>query len=101
MKQAKHHWALAAVGGNVTSRFNLGIDEKNEGNMNRALKHFMIAVNGGNTNSVKEIQRMYMHGYATKDHYANALRSHQAYINEIKSEQRDKAAKFRDNFRYY
>ena len=42
-----------------------------------------------------------MNGHATKDHYANALRSRQAYVNEIKSDQRDKAAAFRDGYRYY
>ena len=62
----------------------------------------MIAVRGGETRSVKAIQQiMYMDGHATKDHYANALRSHQAYINEIKSDQRDKAATFHDGYRYY
>ena len=62
----------------------------------------MIAVRGGYT-SVKEIQQLYMNGHATKDHYANALRSHQAYINDITSDQRDKAAALGDNyeFRYY
>ena len=68
--------------------------------MIRALKHFMIAVRGGHTNSVKRIQEMYMDGHATKDQYVNALRFHQAYINEIKSKQRDKAAALVGN-KYY
>ena len=66
-----------------------------------ALKHFMIAVRGGYTPSVKVIQQLYKDGRATKDHYANALQSHQEYINEIKSDQRDKAAASRDDYRYY
>ena len=42
--------------------------------------------------------RIYKYGDATKDNYANALRSYQAYLDEVKSEQRDKAA---DRYRYY
>ena len=61
----------------------------------------MIAVRGGHTKSLKVIQRMYMDGHATKDHYANALQSHQAYLNEIQSDQRDKAAAFHDDCSYY
>ena len=93
-KMAKHYLELAAMAGNVRARYNLGVDEENAGKYDIALKHYMIAVRGGCTDSVKEIQDMYTNGLATKDHYANALRSHQAYLNEIKSDQRDKAAVF-------
>ena len=100
-KMAKHYFELAAMEGNATARHNLGADEYNAGKYDRALKHFMIAVKGGDTGSVEVIQRMYKYGLATKDQYANALRSHQAYLNEIKSDQRDKAAAFHDGCRYY
>ena len=87
------------------ARHNLGVRAKNAGNYERALNHYMIAVRGGDTDSVKAIQRMYVGGHVTKDQYANALRSHQAYVNEIKSDQRDKAAlnaaAFRGDNRYY
>ena len=100
-KMAKHYFELAAMEGNVAARYNLGVNEYDAGNYDRALKHHMIAVRGGDTDSVKYIQQLYMNGHATKDHYANALRSHQAYLNEIKSDQRDKAAAFHDCYRYY
>ena len=100
-KMAKHYFELAAMEGNVMARHNLGAVEYKAGNFDRSLKHDMIAVRGGYTDSVKCIQDMYMDGHATKDHYANALRSHQAYLNEIKSDQRDKAAAFHDDCRYY
>ena len=60
------------------------------------LKHYMIAARGGHTKALKEIKDMYMNGHATKDHYANA-----SYLNEIKSDQRDKATAFRNDSRYY
>ena len=100
-KMASHYFELSAMEGNVMARYNLGANEYNAGNYDRALKHYMIAVRGGDTDSVKEIQRMYKEGHATKDHYANALRSHQAYLNEINSDQRDKAAALGDDHRYY
>ena len=100
-KMARHYLELAAMEGIAVARYNLGVNEYNAGNYDRALKHLMIAVRGGFTQSVKEIQRMYKEGRVTKDQYANALRSHQAYINEIKSDQRDKAAEFRNDYRYY
>ena len=42
-----------------------------------------------------------MNGHVAKDQYANALRYRQAYVNEIKSDQRDKAAVFKDSYKYY
>ena len=69
----------------------MGANEHNAGNYDKALKHYMLAVRGGYTPSVKAIQQLYKYGLATKDHYATALRSHQAYVNEIKSDQRDKS----------
>ena len=100
-KMARHCDELAAMEGIVAARHNLGIDEENAGNYDRALKHYMIAVRGGHTRSVKAVQQMYIDGRVTKDQYAKALQSHQAYINEIKSDQRDKAVAFRDVRRYY
>ena len=100
-KMARHYDELAAIEGIVVARYNLGVTEKNARNYDRALKHFMIAVRGGDTDSVKKIRELYMDGHVAKDQYANALQSHQAYINEIKSDQRDKAAAFYDDCSYY
>ena len=59
-KKAEYYFELAAMGGNVTARKNLGVAEYEAGNMDKALKHFMIAVRGGDTRPVKYIQQMYM-----------------------------------------
>ena len=90
------------MGGHVNSMFNLGMLEKNEGNRNRALKHYMITVGCGHDKSLKVIREFYMNGRATKDDYAKALRAHQKYIDGIKSPQRDEAAAFdSDEYSYY
>ena len=61
----------------------------------------MIAVEGGDHYCLKKIQGMYMAGHATKEDYAKALRSYQAYLDEIRSNQRDEAAAAKDKYKYY
>ena len=99
-KKAGHYYELAAMAGDVMARHNLGAMEGQAGNMDRALQHWMIAVRDGNPRSLKNIKIMYMDGHATNDDYADALRSYQAYLDEIKSDQRDEAAKLSE-VRYY
>ena len=100
-RKANHYYQLAAIGGSVEARHNLGNAELRAGSVDRALKHYMIAVKGGHDASVKLIQHMHTKGHATKDDYAKALKAYQAYLEDIKSEDRDKAAAFNDMFRYY
>ena len=101
-KKAYHYFELAAMGGNVDARYNLGIDEYNKGNIERALKHWMIGVEfGGDDESLKNIKKLLMRGKVTKDDYANAIRVQQAYLDVVRSDQRDEAAAFADGFKYY
>ena len=101
-KKAQHFWEIAAVGGNESARFILGLIEENAGNMSIALKHHMIAVGCGHDKSLKVIREFYVDGHATKDDYAKALQSYQKYVYWIKSDQRDEAAAFdNEKYRYY
>jgi len=100
-KMAKHYWGLAAIKGDVDARCNLGGAEGKVGDMDRALRHYMISTKGGNSDSLEDIKRMYMNGDATKDDYAKALRLYQAYLSEIKSDQRDEAAAFDGYYKYH
>ena len=99
--KALYYWELAAMGGNEISRHNLGAKEGQAGNMDRALNHLMIAAGFGENDSLENIKQMFMDRDATKDDYAKALRSYQAYLVEIKSPQRDEAAAFDENYKYY
>ena len=102
MKKANYYYELAAIRGVVGARHNLGLNEANAGNMDRALKHFIIAVRGGYTEPLKGMKQLYSNGYAiTKEDYTKALQSYQAYLVEIKSDQRDKAAAAHEGNRYY
>ena len=100
MNKAKYYFELAARGGDIKARHNLGHMEGRAGD-SRTLTHLMIAVKGGNNESLKLIQSMYLNGYTSKEVYAKALQSYQEYLGEIKSDQRDKAAAFDEDFRYY
>ena len=100
-KKATYYCELGAMMGSVYARHNLGIREDNEGNMDRALRHYMIAVRNGHNESLKEIKDLYKKGHATKDDYMKGLQSYQTYLGEIKSDQRDKAAAADEYYRYY
>lgn len=100
-KKARHYYELAAIRGNETSRYNLGNMEKNAGNYDTALKHFLIAVRSGHSESLERIKQMYTYRYAAKDDYTKVLQLYQAYLGEIKSDQRDKAAAADEKYRYY
>ena len=100
-KKKAVHYELAAMGGHVRARHNLGAIEFNAGNMDRAVKHHMIAAGSGYNVSLENIKQMFMDVQATKDDYAKALRSYQANLVEIKSAQRDEAAAFDDDYKYY
>lgn len=61
----------------------------------------MIAVKGGCNDTLETIRKMVTFGLATKDDYTKALKSHQEYLDEIRSDQRDKAAAADINYKYY
>jgi len=99
-KKSTYYYEMGAMRGCVTARHNLGTIEEKTGNMDRALKHYMISVRNGNSKSLKEIKRLYSSGHATKEDYTKALHSYQEYLGEIKSPQRDKAAAANEYYRY-
>ena len=64
--KADHYYELAAMRGNVSARFNLGNSEFCAGNLDRALKHYMVAAGNGHNRSVKNIRQLYMNGHLQK-----------------------------------
>ena len=99
-KKAQHYFELSAMAGNEVARNNLGVCERKAGNIVRAIKHFTIAAEGGEAESVKNIQNLFLNGYATKEDYTKALFAYQSYLREIRSAQRDEAAAFDDDYKY-
>jgi len=100
-KKAIHYNELAAMMGDADARYNLGLNEDDADNIDRALKHYMIAAKGGSRQSLGQIRELYSDGHAAKEDYTKALQLYQTFLGEIKSEQRDKAAAAREDCRYY
>ncbi len=91
MKKAVYHMEEAALGGHPMARYNLGIQEWNNGSFERAAKHFIIAANLGFHDSLKELRELYADGHASKEDYADALRAYQVAVDAKKSSQREAA----------
>ena len=81
----------------MDARHNLGVDEADTGNMNRAVKHWMISAGAGFDGSLTNVRQCFMDGYATKDDFEKALRSHKEAKDEMKSHQRDAIAEILSN----
>ena len=94
-EKAVYHYEKAAIGGHPQARHNLaGIEWKIIGNVERAVKHFIIAAKLGMEESMKQLWKHYSDGNITKEDLYTTLRAHQAAIDETKSEQRDAAEVF-------
>eukprot|EP00979_Chaetoceros_neogracilis_P002286 scaffold395_cov265-Chaetoceros_neogracile.AAC.30 len=72
-RKATYHGQLGAMAGNIHARYNLGLDEYNAGNMDRAYKHWMISTNDGCDLSMKEVQEGYKSGFVAQDDYAKTM----------------------------
>eukprot|EP00984_Skeletonema_dohrnii_P029315 scaffold19806_cov74-Skeletonema_dohrnii-CCMP3373.AAC.2 len=89
-----YHLEEAAIGGHPDARYNLGWEEEESGNIERAVKHFIISANLGDDGSIKELMDLFKEGYVSKDDLAAALRAHQAAVDATKSSQREAAEEY-------
>jgi tetratricopeptide (TPR) repeat protein len=89
-----YHLEEAAIGGHPLARYDLGVYESNNGNIERAVKHWIIAARQGDDDSLKELMEAFKEGYVEKDILAVALRAHHAAVDETKSPQRKAAEEF-------
>ncbi len=85
-----YHLEKAAIGGHPQARHILGLHEEasEDGRLDRAVKHYIIAANLGCEYSMKRLLPMYKYGFITKE---DSLRTHQAAIDATNSSQRDLA----------
>jgi hypothetical protein len=100
-----YHLEKAAIGGHPDARYNLGCVESaryklacvegRNGNIERAVKHFIIAANVGYEDSMKALWKEFRYGNITKEDLDATLRTHQAAIDEMKSPEREAAAVWR------
>ena len=92
MKMVRYHYSLAAIGGHEVARYFLGTREEANGNMDRAMRHYMISAKCGDDTSLSKIEEGYKAGHVTKEEYASTLRIYKDSCDEMKSEQRTEAA---------
>ena len=86
----------AAIGGHPDARFNLGNHERRNGNMQRAVKHYIIAANLGHDYALEAVKTSFALGFVSKEDYEAALSGHQAAVDAMKSVQREEAYAFYD-----
>mmetsp|Transcript_11318 Transcript_11318/g.20109 ORF Transcript_11318/g.20109 Transcript_11318/m.20109 type:complete len:290 (-) Transcript_11318:73-942(-) len=91
-KKVIYHYQHAAMGGNEIARNNLGVYETEAGNIKRAVKHWMIAAGAGDKDSLGNIRQWFLQGHVTKIEYEKTLRAYQKYLDDVTSDQRNKAA---------
>eukprot|EP00985_Skeletonema_marinoi_P006562 scaffold2836_cov95-Skeletonema_marinoi.AAC.8 len=94
-KKEIHHFEEAAIGGHPTARCNLGCHEWDNCNIERAVKHWIIATNQGSDESIKALMDVYRSGMISKEELAATLRAHHAAVDATKSPQRDTAEEYR------
>ena len=90
-EKAIYHYEKAAIGGHPIARHNLDCNEGRNGNIERAVKHLVIAAKLGHEGSMKKLWKCYSDGNITKENLDATLRTHQAAIDATKSAQRDAA----------
>ena len=83
-----HYQEEAAIGGHPNARHNLGLFEWSNGNIERAVKHWIIAAALGFDPSIKTLMEKFREGEVEKEDLAAALRAHKAAVDATKSPQR-------------
>ena len=62
-----YHLEEAAIGGHPDARFNIGFEEDESGNIERAVKHWIISANLGDDGSIKTLMALFKQGKVSKD----------------------------------
>jgi TPR repeat protein len=91
-----YHLEKAAIGGHPSGRYYLGYHEERNGNIERAVKHLIIAAKLGHEISMKVLWGHYSDGNITKEDLEGTLRTHQAALDAMKSPEREAAEAWRN-----
>ena len=90
-KTQVYHLEEAAIGGHVLARHNLGCIEADNGRMERAVKHWIIAANMGLDESLKVLGELNAMGLVKKVALTVTRHTHQDAVDATKSPQREEA----------
>ncbi len=95
-ERSVYHLERAAIGGHAEARHILGCVEEYNGNIDRAVKHYIIAANLGYEDSMKEVWDFFKSECIAKEDLEATLRTHTAAIDAMKSPERDAGEAWRD-----
>ena len=87
LKKAKVHYETAAMAGNEVSRYNLGCFETK--NVERAIKHWTIAVSNGDFNSMHTLTKFFEQGVVNRESIDSILKAYNNSCAEMRSKARD------------
>ena len=90
-KKVIYHLEEASIGGLPDARYDLGVEEGNDGRSERARKHLIIAAKQGHDGALNVVKDNFRRGFVSKEDFEAALRGHQAAVDATKSSQREKA----------
>jgi TPR repeat protein len=88
-KKEKFHNEAAAMAGHETARCNLGCNEAQSGNMERAVKHWIIAASAGCYNAMNNMLVAFYKGLVSRDEIDSTLTAYNNSCAEMRSEARD------------
>lgn len=86
-----YHLEEAAIGGQPNARHDLGVHEMEQGRIERAAKHFIIASNNGHDRSVKALRELSAKGYVSRKDFVMAVRAYRDAVDATRSPQREAA----------
>jgi len=89
LKNAKFHFEAAAMAGHEGARYKLGILESNLGNMERAVKHCMIAASAGGSHAMQMLITLFKQGFVNRESVNSTLAAYNDCCVEMRSKARD------------
>jgi len=81
------------MAGDEAARYNLGMDEYNSGNMERAIKHWTIAASAGDYDAIHQLITSFKKGHVSRETINSTLTAYNNSCAEMRSEARDACIK--------
>ena len=94
LDKAKYHLVKAAMGGHNISRGNIAAFDFESRQVERGMKHHIIAASDGYKHSLHVLRVGYANGLVQKEDFAGALRAYQETMDSVTSKERDEGMEF-------
>jgi hypothetical protein len=89
LKKAKFHFEAAAMAGDEVARNHIGVFEAQSGNMERAVKHWMISASAGHNDAMDNLLIAFKKGRVSRNAIDSTLAAYNSSCVEMRSESRD------------